>query len=148
MRGYGGLRKGRYHLVLSVEVWETLVAEARRRRIRVSHVAQERLAASLGITEGGGVRPETPADHPVENGRRHHCRLSMDSVIWGRLAREAAKRGVSVTEMVRQRLREAVLGKVPERRWEGPSEPADGRPGQDVRDDGRVRPKSITVYEL
>lgn len=148
MSGDGGPRKGRYHLVLSVDVWEALVAEARRRPMRMSHVVQERLAASLGITEGGGVPSEAPASQPVEKGKWHYCRLSMDSLTWDRLAQEAAKRRVSVTEIVRQRLREAMLGKVPERRWEGPSEPPEGRSGQDAPDNGRVEPKSITLYEL
>lgn len=112
--------------------------EASRWRMRVSHVAQERLAASFGITEGAGTLAEVPASETVEKRKKHHCRLSMDSLIWDSLAQEAMKRGVSVTEMVRQRLREAMLGEVPERRWSTPAESAGGRPARDVLDDGRL----------
>jgi hypothetical protein len=151
MSGDEESRKGRYHLVLSVELWDALVAEAGWRRMRVSHVVQEQLAASLGITEGVGVQTEERASEvikPIEKGKRHHCRLSLDSVSWDRLAREAVKRRVSVTDIVRQRLREAVLGEVPGMRWSGSAESANGRSGQYALADGRVEPKSITMYEL
>jgi hypothetical protein len=134
--------------VLSVGLWEALVLEARRRRMRVSHLVQGRLAASLGTTEGGGLPSEAPANQPVEKCKRHHCRLSLDSLIWDRLAQEATKRRVSVTEMTRQRLREAVLSKVSESRWERPSELRDGADGLDPPDHAKLEPKSIAVYEL
>lgn len=116
--------------------------------MRVSHVVQERLLASLGIREGSAVPPEAPTSQPVEKGIRHHSRLSMDSLIWDRLAREAAKQRVCVTQVVRQQLREAVIGGFPERRRQGPSELADRGSGQDVPDDEKVAPKSIIMYEL
>ena len=107
----GGVRKARYHLVLPVEIWEAVTREARQRRKRISHVVQERLVASLGITGGSTLPPEDAADvMRDEAGKRHHCRLAVDSRIWNRLVHEAATRKVSVTERIRQRLREAVLG--------------------------------------
>ncbi len=72
MRGDRGPRKWRYHLVLSVQLWDALVAEARRRRMRVSHVMWERLRASLGITEGGGAPREVLGSQPAEKGNRCH----------------------------------------------------------------------------
>lgn len=108
----------------------------------------ERVAASLGITEGGSVPTEMPVSLPVEKAKRHHCRLSLDSLIWDRLVREAVKRRASVTEIVRQRLREAVLGGARDMRWEGPSKLADGGSAQHAADAGTEGPKGITMYEL
>jgi hypothetical protein len=122
--------------------------EARQRRKRISHVVQERLVASLGILGGDTRPPEDAADvMRDEAGKRHHCRLAVERRIWSRLVYEAATRKVSVTERIRQRLREAVLGDsfAMER---GPHrEPTLGVRESRAPDSGG-EPKSIAMLEL
>lgn len=143
----GGVRKARYHLVLPVEVWEALALEARQRRKRISHVVQERLVASLGILGGSTLPPEGAADLMHEAGKRHHCRLAVDRRIWNRLAHEAATRRVSVTERIRQRLREAVLGGTVGMGWQSHEEmTAEEREARAPETGGE--PKSIAMLEL
>jgi hypothetical protein len=144
----GGVRKARHHLVLPVEVWEALTLEARQRRKRISHVVQERLVASLGILGGSTLPSEGAADLMMaEAGKRHHCRLAVERRIWNRLAYEAATRKVSVTERIRQRLREAVLGEAVGTGWGPHGELAAGVRESRAPESGG-EPKSITMLEL
>ena len=141
------IRKARHHLVLPVEVWEALALEARQRRKRISHVVQERLVASLGIPRDQGP-PGGAADVLMaEAGERHHCRLAVDRPIWNRLMHEAASLKVSVTERIRQRLREAVLGEAT-----GTGSRAYEEPMPDAKEtrapDSGGEPKSIAMLEL
>ncbi len=143
----GKLRKARHHLVLPVEVWEALVLEARQRRKRISHVVQEHLVASLGILRDQRP-PGGPADVPMaEVGERHHCRLTLDPPIWIQLMHEAAIMKVSVTERIRQRLRQAVLGETVGMASRGHEEPTPYVNESPPPKSGG-EPRSITMLEL
>lgn len=143
----GRVRKARYHLVLPVEVWEALAMDARQRRKRISHVVQERLVASLGTLGTDGLPPRGATSLEGEVRKRHHCRLAVDGLIWGRLAEEAAVHKVSVTERIRQRLREAVLGETVRMGWEPHGEPVAGERESRAPESGG-EPKGIAVLEL
>jgi len=143
----GGARKARYHLVLPVEVWEALALEARQRRKRISHVVQERLVASLGVLTGGTPPPAGAADLVGEARKRHHCRLAVDGLIWNRLVYEAATRKVSVTERIRQRLGEAVLGEADGMGW-GPHGDLTAGVRESHATESGAEPRDITMLEL
>jgi hypothetical protein len=144
----GGVRKARYHLVLPVEIWEAVTREARQRRKRISHVVQDRLVASLGILGDDTRPPEEAADvMRAAAGKRHHCRLAVERRIWSRLVYEAATRKVSVTERIRQRLREAVLGDSFAMEGEAHGEPTPGVRESRAPESGG-EPKSIAMLEL
>ena len=92
-----------------------------------------------------GKQPPKSTDDPA--GERHHCRLALDRSIWNRLMREAASLKVSVTERIRQRLREAVLGEAAAMGSEGHPESMLGAMVIRSPDDA-TEPKSIAMLEL
>jgi hypothetical protein len=143
----GNVRKARYHLVLLVEVWEALAMEAQQRRKRISNVVQERLVASLGILGGSTLPPRGAVDLVGEARKRHHCRLAVDGLAWNRLLQEAATRKVSVTERIRQRLGEAVLGETVGMGWRSHEEMTAKEREARAPETGS-EPKSIAMLEL
>jgi len=113
-----GFRKGT--LRLSFAVWQALVAEAARQRRWASDVAQQLLAEGLGRV-AVGAQPEPPAA-PAKQARRT-CHLAIDGSVWDALQVEARREGLSVAQVIRQRLAELVAQAPPRPRMPsgGPS---------------------------
>ncbi len=99
----------RCHLTLSATVWKALVARAAERETPMSSMVDDTLRQALGLQCDSPVVVDGTGETSSGQGRRR-CRLSIEQVLWERLAEEAAGHGVSVPAWIRQRLRVAVLG--------------------------------------
>jgi hypothetical protein len=100
-----GFRKGT--LRLSLAVWQALAAEAARQRRWASDVAQQLLAEGLGRV-AVGAQPEPPAVPTEAKRARRTCHLAIDGSVWDALQVEARREGLSVAQVIRQRLAELV----------------------------------------
>jgi hypothetical protein len=100
-----GFRKGT--LRLSLAVWQALAAEAARQRRWASDVAQQLLAEGLGRV-AVGAPPEPPAAPTEAKRARRTCHLAIDGPVWDALQVEARREGLSVAQLIRQRLAELV----------------------------------------
>jgi hypothetical protein len=118
-----GFRKGT--LRLSLAVWEALAAEAARRRRWVSDVAQQLLAEGLGRVDRA-AQPEAPPP-PAGGGKsRRTCHLAIDASVWEALHAEARREGLSVAQLIRQRLAELVAQAPPSPRPPSGHHPSSG----------------------
>jgi len=100
-----GFRKGT--LRLSLPVWQALAAEAARQRRWASDVAQQLLAEGLGRV-AVGAQPDPPAAPTEAKRARRTCHLAIDGSVWDALQVEAQREGLSVAQVIRQRLAELV----------------------------------------
>lgn len=141
----GQPRKRRCHLLLTVELWDALLSVARGQGVSVSSVVQERLSDSLGI--GSKTPAHEPMPAAVTGDRGHRCRVSIDSLLWMRLSGDATRRGMSVGSLIRERLREAVLGVS----GAGPPQPIKARgldePSRSHSEVGSL-PKPVIFFDL
>jgi len=104
-----GSASHRCHLTLSATVWKALVARAAERETPMSSMVDDTLRQALGLQCDSPVVVDGTGETSSGQGRRR-CRLSIEQVLWERLAEEATGHGVSVPAWIRQRLRVAVLG--------------------------------------
>jgi hypothetical protein len=100
-----GFRKGT--LRLSLAVWQALAAEAARQRRWASDVAQQLLAEGLGRV-AVGAQADPPAAPTEAKRPRRTCHLAIDGSVWDALHAEAWREGLSVAQVIRQRLAELV----------------------------------------
>lgn len=104
-----GVAGRRCHLTLSATVWKAIAARAAECDTPISSLVDDTLRQALGLQCDSPVVVDGTGEANSEQ-RRGRCRLSMEQVLWGRLAEEAAGHGMSVPAWIRQRLRVAVLG--------------------------------------
>lgn len=129
----------RFRLTLPIVLWNALVVEASRRELPVSAVVRERLALSLGVEMREGPGMEIPVLQQKQS--RRQCRLWLESSLWDRLSEEAATQGMSMTAVIRVRLRqgEATTRHAPMRETRVLAAP--DMPGP-------IGTKAISVFEL
>ncbi len=134
-----GFRKGT--LRLSRAVWEALAAEATRRHQWMSDVAQQLLAEGLQRVDRA-PQPEPSPAPPASARSRRTCHLAVDGSVWEALQVEARRDGLSVAQVIRQRLAE-IVAQAPDRTPMPhdlpPVEVAAAAPAHAAVDGGRAR---------
>jgi len=98
-----GLRQHSFRV--SDEVIALLRAEAERRHVWVSALVEHVVLQALKPAAGGavGVNVEA-AGSGNPSPARHCCRLAIEAPVWEGLMREAKRRGMSIPQLIRQRL--------------------------------------------
>lgn len=129
----------RFQLLLTPELWNVLVAEAERCALPMSVVIRERLAQSFGL-DAEQVQGVEPPVRSKSNQRRQY-RLWVGVGLWSRLTEEAAAQGMSVTAVIRERLRQGVTSTR--------HAPVPGKGLSEAPDmPGPIGTKAISVFDL
>ena len=105
-RGSGYIRCG---LRLREALWAALQAHAKRHRRWASEVAEEFLREGLTRREVSLVATDpAPRPTPVPSSGRHWVRLAIPYPVWEVLQDEASARGISVAQLIQQKVYQAV----------------------------------------